>query len=295
MPSAELVLALGRQAALQLLKALLGWLGVFVLVAVISGVRFRFSDVAYPVTVGWLRFARLLAICLPFFPVLVLLILGLHGWTPDPVGSIRWSIRCGAIVFGIAPAIFGLLAVQALLDRGDPWRYLPGGPPVDLVEFARKHPHLRVRDWGYGYALYDAASNRVTFAVGELEGATLTWEKWVDEPDLIRLDGPPPLPRSSCILRIVILRPDYAAITDEEADQGVEPPNRRTVKYVYRVPWVGTQEVEKHFKDWAESKGGRRDLGDIESGGKKWWINMIVRRYTVHQIEISYTEPPEES
>ncbi len=288
MPSADLALSLAKQAVFQLLRALSGWLAVFVLVAAVSVVRYR--DLDYPLSFGWLRFARLLGICLPFFPVLVFVILGMRSSTPDLVASIRWSIRAAAIVFGIAPAIYGLVAVKAFLDRDDPWRYLPGGPPIGLVDFARRHPHLRARDWGWGYALYDSDGNRVTFAVGELERSTLNWEKCVDDPILVRIGGPPPLPRSNCILHIVILQPDYSALTDEELDRDVEPPNRRIVKYVYHVPLIRIGEVNKHFRGWAESKGGGSVLADIDSGGKKWRIDMITGRREVSQVEIVYIE-----
>lgn len=299
MPSTDLVIAIAKQSGIYLLKALLVWLGVFFLIALMS--FFRFGEMTYPFTVGLARFARVLWPCLLAFLAVVLI---LTAFRSDAVlavlaASIQWSAKTGAILLAVAAVIVGLIAAVATFESQDPWRYLPGGPPFALREFARQHPDLRVTDWGdFGVALEDKDANRVIFSVWDLKEATLNWEKWADASEPAKLGGPPPFPGSKPLLRIRLARPDRDALSEDELDREVVPPQLHQVTYIYGLGWAQTSKVEQHFLNWARGAGSEKDFYgyltyslDVEAGGRQWTIRVLGRRKAgPYAIEVEYTD-----
>ena len=207
-------------------------------------------------------------------------------------------MKTGAILLAVAAVIVGLIAAVATFESQDPWRYLPGGPPFGFRELARQHPDLRVTDWGdFGVALEDRESNRVILSVSDLREAALNWEKFADASEPARLGGPPPFPGSRCLLRIRITRPDYDALSEEEADRDVAPPQLHQVVYVYRLGWIETAKVKQHFLSWAKGAGSEADFYgyrsyslDVKAGGRNWTIRVLGRKSGPYGIEIEYTE-----
>ena len=72
MPVADLIIAIAKQSGVYLLKALLAWLGVFLLIALMS--LFRFGEMSYPFTIGLARFAKVLWPCLLAFLAVALIL-----------------------------------------------------------------------------------------------------------------------------------------------------------------------------------------------------------------------------
>jgi hypothetical protein len=300
MPPADLIVAIAKQAGVYLLKALLVWMGVFLLVALMGVLRFR--DMTYPFTIGLVRFAQVLWPCLLAFPVVALILAAFRSGNSltDLAAPIQWGLKTGAVLFGVAAVMVGLAAVVGTVNDRDPWRYFPGGPPFQLREFASRHPYLRVTDWAdFGVSLEDGKSPRVILAASDLREATLNWEKCADASEPARLGGPPPFPESRCRLRITIRRPDYDALTDDDWDKGVRPPELRKVVYIYGVGMAETNQVRQHFLKWARSVGSESDFSgyinyslDVESGGKKWTVATLgLRRRGTYEIDVEYTEP----
>jgi hypothetical protein len=300
MPSADLAITIAKQSGVYLLKALSVWLGVFLLIALLS--FFRFWETSYPFTIGWVRFVNVLWPCLLAFLAVALVLAAFRsdGAPAELAASIQWSVKMGAILLAVAAGIVGLIAAVATFESRDPWRYLPGGPPFALREFARQHPDLRVTDWGdFGVALEDRDANRVIFSAWDLREAALSWEKCADASEPARLGGPPPFPASKPLLRIRITRPDYDALSEEEADRDVAPPRLQQVVYVYSLGWVETNKVQQHFLNWAKSAGSEAGFYgyltyslDVAAGGKKWAIRVLGRKSGPYGIEIEYTERP---
>jgi len=298
MPSADLVIAIAKQSGVYLLKALLVWLGVFLLVALLS--FFRFWETTYPFTIGLARFVNVLWPCLLAFVVVVLVLTAFRSDAAlaELAASIPWSVKTGAILLAAAAVIVGLIAAVATFESQDPWRYLPGGPPFGLREFARQHPDLRVTDWGnFGVALEDRDANRVIFSVWDLKEAAFSWEKCADASEPAKLGGPPPLPGSKCLLRIRITRPDYDALSDEEADRDVVPPQLHRTIYVYSIGWIPAKKVEEHFRGWIKSAGiegnyshYQTDHMEVEVGGGKWSISVVGQRKRPKDIYVEYAE-----
>jgi hypothetical protein len=300
MPPADLIVAIAKPAGVYLLKALLVWMGVFLLVALMGVLRFR--ETTYPFTIGLVRFAQVLWPCLLAYPVVALVLAAFRSGDSlaDLAVPIQWGFRMGAVLLGAAAGIVLLVAAVGTVNDTDPWRYFPGSPPFHLREFASRHPYLRVTDWGdFGVSLEDGESRRVILAVSDLREATLSWEKCADASEPARLGGPPSFPESRCRLRITIRRPDYDALTDDDWDKGVVPPELRKVVYVYSVGMAETNEVKQHFLKWARSVGSESDFSgyisyslDVESGGKKWTVSTLGRqRRGTYEIDVEYTEP----
>jgi hypothetical protein len=298
MPSADLVAAIAKQSGVYLLKALLVWLGVFLLIALMS--LFRFGEMTYPFSIGLARFVKVLLPCLLGFLAVALILTAFRiaAAPGELAAAIQWSVKTGAILLAVAAVIVGLIAAVATFESHDPWRYLPGGPPFGLREFARQHPDLRVTDWGDGVALEDRESNRVLLSARSLREAALSWEKCADASEPAKLGGPLPLPGSKPLLRIRITRPDYDALSEDEADRDVVPPQLRRVIYVYSLGWVETNKVRQHFVNWARGVGSEADFYgyisyslDVEAGGRKWTIRVLGKQKRgAYGIEVEYTE-----
>ncbi|MCX6636625.1 MAG: hypothetical protein NT090_16310, partial [Acidobacteria bacterium] len=292
------MIAIAKQSGVYLLKALLVWLGVFFLIALMS--FFRFWETMYPFTIGLARFVKVLWPCLLAFVVVVLILTAFRsdGVLAVLAASIQWSAKTAAILLAVAAVIVGLIAAVATFESQDPWRYLPGGPPFGMREFARQHPDLRVTDWGsFGVAVEDRESNRVIFSVWDLREAALSWEKWADASEPARLGGPPPFPGSKSLLRIRITRPDYDALSDEEADRDAVPPQLHRTIYVYSIGWIGADKVEEHFRGWIKSAGlegnyshYQTNLMEVEVSGGKWSISVVGQRKQPKDIYVEYTE-----
>lgn len=298
MPSTDVVIAIAKQSGVYLLKALLVWLGVFFLIALMS--FFRFWETTYPFTIGLARFAKVLWPCLLVFVVVVLT---LTAFRSDAVlaelaASIQWSVKTGAILLAVAAVIVGLIAAVATFESQDPWRYLPGGPPFGMREFARQHPDLRVTDWGnFGVALEDRESNRLILSVWNLQEAALSWEKCADASAPAKLGGPPPLPGSRCLVRIRITKPDYEALSDEELDRDVVPPQLRRTIFLHSIGWIGADKVEEHFRGWIKSAGLEGNYShyqtnnmEVEVSGGKWSISVVGQRKQPKDMYVEYTE-----
>ena len=298
MPYADLIISIAKQSGVYLLKALLAWLGVFFLIALMS--LFRFGEMSYPFTIGLARFGRVLWPCLLAFLAVALILTAFRGdgALGELAAAIQWSVKTGAMLLAVAAVLVGLIAAVATFESQDPWRYLPGGPPFGLREFARQHPYLRVTDWGdFGVALEDRESNRVILSVSDLREAALNWEKCADASEPARLGGPPPFPGSRCRLRIRIARPDYDALSEEEADRDIVPPQLHQVIYVYDLGRVATDKVKQHFLNWARGAGSEADfygyrsyILDVEAGGGKWTVRALEQRGPARGIEFQYTE-----
>ena len=137
------------------------------------------------------------------------------------------------------------------------------------------------------------------FSVWDLRGCELAWEQCADAKEPERLGGPPPFPGSRCLARIRIRKPDNDALTDEELDRGVVPPDIHNVKYVYSGGGADPTEVKAHFEKWAKSdaidtgvKGHRRYVIEAAAAGKAWTIEIRGRRYTVDDVYIEYSDKP---
>jgi hypothetical protein len=212
--------------------------------------------------------------------------------------AIQWSVKTGAILLAAGAVIVGLIAAVATFESQDPWRYLPGGPPPALREFARQHPDLRVTDWGdFGVAVEDRESNRVILSRWDLLEPAFSWEKCADASEPARMGGPPPLPGSKCLLRIRIIKPDYDALSDEEADRDVVPPQLHRTIYVYSIGWIGADKVEEHFRGWIKSAGLEGNYShyqtnqmEVEVGGGKWSISVVGQRKRPKDIYVEYAE-----
>lgn len=297
MPAGAGSTGLVRQMAAHLLTALGVWVGVVVLASVAGIIRLR--DIRYAPTTGLLRFSE------PFWRFLVavlvgelLILWGSHsGW---PSGAFAgWCSKVLTTGFGIVAVFFGVMSAIALLNDSDPWEYLPGGPPFALREFASKHPHLRIETRGFGgtlVAVRNGASPRVILSEQELQNAALFWEEFTDASEQVRLGGPPPFPRSKCWARIRISRPDYNALSDEDLDNDVAPPEVRTVIYVFSTRSARTREVAQPFLDWAKRVGqeptiyGNHSAMDVTTGGKTWSIRMFGTRSGVDEIHVAYAD-----
>ena len=298
MPSTDVVIAVAKQSGIYLLKALLVWLGVFFLIALLS--FFRFWEMTYPFTIGLARFAKVLWPCLLAFLAVALILTAFRsdGALAELAAAIQWSVKTGAILLAVAAVIVGLIAAVATFESQDPWRYLPGGPPPALREFARQHPDLRVTDWGnFGVALEDRESNRLILSVWDLREAAFSWEKCADASAPAKLGGPPPLPGSKCLLRIRIIKPDYDALSDEEADRDVVPPQLHRTIYVYSIGWIGADKVEEHFRGWIKSAGLEGNYShfqtghmEVEVGAGKWSISVVGGRKQPKDMYVEYTE-----
>jgi hypothetical protein len=291
---------LARRMAGQLGIALAVWFAVVVLISLAGGIVLR--DMRYAGTIGLLRFGTLF--WKSFLIVLaadVILWLAAFHWVNDEPGP-GWFSKIAAIIFAALPVIVGVLGITSLFRDRDPWEYLPGGPPFALREFAAKHPQLHVETVGAlgGDVVWIACGSlwpRVVYSEGELREADLTWEKCSDADTPERLGGPPPFPNSRCLARIETRRPDYDAVTDEELDQGVVPPDIRTVRYVYSAGWVYTSEVTKHFLNWAKSVGPEPNVYgylrywmEVTANGKTWTIQIRGLKRTVDDVYIEYTD-----
>ena len=298
MPSTDLVIAIAKQSGVYLLKALLVWLGVFFLIALLS--FFRFWEMTYPFTIGLARFAKVLWPCLLAFLAVALILTAFRsdGALAELAAAIQWSVKTGAILLAVAAVIVGLIAAVATFESEDPWRYLPGGPPFGFKELARQHPDLRVTDWGsFGVALEDRESNRLILSVWDLREAAFSWEKCADASAPAKLGGPPPLPGSRCLVQIRITKPDYDALSDEEADRDVVPPQLHRTIYVYSIGWIGADKVEEHFRGWIKSAGLEGNYShyqtnnmEVEVSGGKWSISVVGQRKQPKDMYVEYTE-----
>jgi hypothetical protein len=133
--------------------------------------------------------------------------------------------------------------------------------------------------------------------VWDLRGAELAWEKSSDATEPQRLGGPPPFPGSRCLARIRIRKPDYDAVTDENLDRGVVPPDIHNVRYVYSAGWEYTTKVTDHFEKWARSAGSdahvygyRRYFIEVTAADKAWTIQVRGRKRTVDDVYVEYTD-----
>lgn len=292
-------IALVRQMAAHLLTALAVWLWVVVL-ASLAGVVFL-RDTTYAFTTGLLRFGSLFWKCfLIALGVELILWLAHFGWVNDEPGP-AWFSKVVAFAFGALPVVVGVLGAISLANHEDPWSALPGGPPFGLREFASRHPQLHIETVGVlggrEVAVTRGSSPRVIYSEWDLLGTKLSWEKCTDAGEPEGLGGPPPFPHSRCLARIQIRKPDYDAVSEEDLDRGVAPPEIRNVRYVYSAGWAYTTEVTQHFLNWAKSLGQdpnlygyRRYWMEVTAGGKKWtiWIRGVKR--TVEDVYVEYTE-----
>jgi hypothetical protein len=292
----EAAVAPARQIAGQLVTALGVWVGVVVLLSVAGMIRL--SDTRYALTTGLDRFATLFWKCL--LPVLALdLVLCLvprskFGDALPP----EWISRTLAIVFGGLGVFFGALGASSLASGGNPWEYLPGGPPFGLREFAQKHPHLRVKTLGFGGTVVAVTNGttRVIFDESELWGAEVIWEKCADASEPERLGGPPPYPGGRCLARIQIRKPDYRSLSDDEdANEDVPLPELWTTKYAYSVPREYPSAIRKYYLDWAKRLGiDPRVWTEVEAGGRTWLITIRGIGRTIDDVYLEYSEthPP---
>jgi hypothetical protein len=294
--------ALVRQVAVHLLKALAVWLGVVIL-ASLAGIV-CLSGASYALTTGLLRFGGVFWRCLLVALVAEALLFwsSHHGFIRDPPGP-AWFSRVVATTFGAVPVIFGVLAAIALLNRSDPWEYLPGGPPFALRKFARQHPHLRIETVGFGgttVAVTNRLSDPVIFFESELQGAKLLWEGCRDGSEPVRLGGPPPFPGSTCLARIQIRREDSDAVPEEDLDKGVTPPEILTQRYVYSAGGASTAEVTQHFLNWAKRAGhelhvyGDQEWMEVKTDGKTWTLSIRGDEGSADDVYVEYKEahPP---
>jgi len=292
---------LARRMAAHLRTALSVWLGAVVLLSV-AGIVFL-HDFQYAHTTGLLRFGALFWKCLLMvLAAEVVLWLAHYGWVNDEPGP-GWFSKIVNIAFGAVPVALVVMGAISLLSREDPWQALPGGPPFALREFAAQHPQLHIETVGILggdiVSVTCGASPRVIFSVWNLLGTELVWEKCADAEEPERLGGPTPFPGSRCLARIRIRKPDYDAVTDEELDRGVVPPDVHNVRYVYSAGSAYTTEVTAHFEKWAKSAGSdtnvygyRRYFIEVTAGGKAWTIQVRGRKYTVDDVYIEYTDKP---
>ncbi|MEN6604046.1 MAG: hypothetical protein ABFD86_16685 [Bryobacteraceae bacterium] len=291
--------ALARQMATHLVNALMVWIGVVVLISLAGMILLH--DTRYSFTTGLLRFGTLFWKCLLIVLAAELLLwFANFRWVGDEPGPI-WFSKVVAIVFAAVPIAVGALGVYFLLNQEDPWAALPGGPPFPLQEFASRHPQLRIENVGIlggdTVTLTCGSSRRVFYSQGELRESDLNWEKCADANEPALLGGPPPFPNSRCLARIRMRRPDYDAVSEEDLDRGVAPPDIRTVRYVYSTGDAGITEVTEHFKNWAKSVGPepnvygyRRIWMEAESGGKAWTVEVRGAKNTVDDVYVDYTE-----
>lgn len=304
-----------RPIAVHLIIALCVWLGVVAVLSVAAIVRSNTprarilelarSSVAgpsgdttrYAQTTGLARFAAFSwKVLLPVLGVDLLMYFVPFG----PSFKLQVA-RIVAFVFCAVVLFIGALSAHALITRGDPWAYLPGGPPFHLREFARKHPQFRIETRGFGGDIVNVFNGPVeaVFGESELRGADLTWEKCDDPSEPVRLGGPPPYAGSECLARIHIRRTDYddARTTDDDPDSDEDKPvprvELRTTKYVYRSQWkFGDREsdVRRFYNDWARKAGLEfKYYTEIETGGRTWHIDYPGRKEVVY-IYLSYTD-----
>jgi hypothetical protein len=290
----------------QLLTALGVWVVVVALISVAGVVILR--DTGYAFTTGLHRFAIVFWKCLLFVLVLDLL-LCLLPFSPLGAAPLYAMIsKMLAIAFGGAPVFFALLGAFSLANRGNPWEYLPGGPPFALREFARKYPHLRVETLGFGGTTVTVTNGTtgVVFDESELGEADLKWEEGCGLAETERLGGPPPYPGAKCLARLEIRGPDYSAAANEEADENndnsVPFPESCTTKYVYNVGWGRTSKVREFYLAWAKRLGQEPNIYDasrpwmeVLAGGRTWVISIRgMKRDIVHDVYLEYkeTQPP---
>jgi hypothetical protein len=290
-----------RRMAAHLLTALSVWLGAVVLLSV-AGIVFL-HDFKYALTIGLLRFGSLFWKCLLMVLAAELVLwLAHYGWVNDEPGP-GWFSKMVNFVFGAVPVALAGLGAISLIGGEDPWQALPGGPPFALREFAARHPQLRIETVGIlggnVVAVTRGASRNIMFSVWDLLGAEMAWEECADAKEPERLGGPPPFPASRCLARIRIRKPDDDALTDEQLDRGVVPPDIHNVKYVYSGGGADPTEVKAHFENWAKSdaintsvKGHRRYIIEATAAGKSWTIEIRGRKYTVDDVYIEYTDKP---
>jgi hypothetical protein len=207
--------------------------------------------------------------------------------------------------------IFAVLGAISLANRGNPWQYLPGGPPFALREFARKHPHLRIETLGFGGTAVTVTKGTtgVAFAEWELSDAEMKWTEGCDRGEPERLGGPPPYPGAKCLARLEIRAPDYSAaandegdLDDENDDNYVPPPESCTTKYVYSVGWVSTSKVLEFYRAWAKRLdqapniySTRSPSMEVLAGGRTWLVSILgTKGGTVHDVflESKETQPP---
>lgn len=282
------------------MKALAVWLGVVVL-ASLAGIV-RAMDFRYALTTGLLRFGVLFwrwLVAVLVGEALVLLV-SQRGWLGDSSLPALCS-RMFTTGFGIVAVFFGLASAIALFNSSDPWEYLPGGPPFNLREFAAKHPHLRIQTLGLGgttVEVRNGSSPRVILSEWDLRDAVLSWEECADAAEQVRLGGPPPFPGSKCYARLRINRKDSLAMSDEEIDKDFDPPEVRTVMFVYSTGSVAYgDEVARHFLQWVRRVGpDPTAYGDysrsmeVKAGGKTWSILILAQRRIVYEIQVAQSE-----
>lgn len=295
MSPAEFVLV--RRMGAHFVKALWVWVGVVGL-ATVAGMVPRppvyklltgLPDTRYALHTGLLRFGTLFWRCLLVLLVLELLIfVSVHFGLEQSLGA--YYSRNLAIAFAGVALLFGVVSAVCMFKRQDPWKYLPGGPPFALREFARQHPQLHVRTEGLlggtGVFVSNGPSSSVYFDERELEKAVLSWGKCTDPAEVVRLGGPPPVPGTQCWARIEILREQrpslYSAVTndeeekEEDTNEDVPVPKERVIRYVYSGGRPTYRQMKGHFEAWAKGVGVEtRIYGDtisFTSGGKAWII-----------------------
>lgn len=289
--------ALVWRMAAQLLTALGVWLVVVVVISLAGAVFLR--DTRYALNTGLLRFGILF--WKSFLSVLaadVVLWLAHFHWVGDEPGPGSFS-KVAAIVFGALPVLVGFLGLTSLFRHRDPWEYLPGGPPFELREFAAKHPQLRIETVGalggdVVAVTCGSSPLRVIYSERDLRQSELIWEKFSDAGEPARLGGPPPFPSSRCLARIQIRRPDWEALSDEELDRDVDPPDMRTVRYVYHADSARISEVTQHFLDWAKKVGPEPNLYgywmEVTAGGKTWTIEIRGVKHIVDDVYVEYSD-----
>jgi hypothetical protein len=304
-----------RRMGAHFVKALWVWAGVVGLATVAGMVPLPpvykiltgLPDTRYALHTGLLRFGTLFWRCLLVLLVLELLIFVSAHFGLEPSLGAYYS-RNLAIAFAGVALLFGVVSAVCMFKRQDPWKYLPGGPPFALREFARQHPQLHLRTEGLlggtGVWVTNGPSSSVYFDESELETAVLSWGKCTDPAEVVRLGGPPPVPGTQCLARIQILREQrpslYSAATDEgEEEKGEEEntnedvplPKERVIRYIYRGGRPTYSQMKEHFEAWAKGVGVEtRIYGDtisFTSGGKAWIITNQGRIHGPWLDEIS--------
>ncbi len=286
--------ALRDRMAGHLLRALAVWLGVVGLVT-LGGM---IGDRHYALTTGLARFFAVFWRCL--LVLLAVQIALLVFQRAIPLGAPRPEAisKVLATIFGLVPLFFGVLGAISLFHFRDPWEYLPGGPPFALREFARKHPDLRVETVGLGgdTVFLESQGCRTYFYESELKEAALKWEASPDGFEPARLGGPPPFPGSNCLARLRWVWPDRDALSEEDLDRDVEPPQALTVRYVYKAGVERSQVIAEHFQNWAKGLGHDPPMYgyqgktmEVTTGGNVWSIYIRHRRDFPDEIYIEYT------
>lgn len=210
-------------------------------------------------------------------PIVLLALAGLFSRATGRSWSMRQALvaglRMGLAVFGVAPLLWGGMAVWAGEQGQDPWEGLPGITPPYLEDFLARHPGLTATTFGgTRRLLLHAGGGRTVYVDGDdLAGANVRFDPCPPElPAAAALGGIPPYPAARCVTVLGMRR----------------GPVERGIFVFETPPGEERERIRGHFESWAGSIGAQFEFPGgpnlyqfrARKGDAQWDLQMFVRR-----------------